>query len=58
MYIRSLSFVCIPYEIKQYTLDQAKKHGYMVKVSTNSKEKLDAFQNRYNRGLKDYPTYV
>ena len=52
------------YEIKQYTFDQARKHGYEVKVSKNKKKKLDVYKNgikicavgdiRY----KDYPTYI
>ena len=33
------------YEIKQYTFDQAKKHGFTVKVSSNKKKKLDVYKN-------------
>lgn len=34
----------MPYKIKQYTLDQAKKHGVIVKPSTNKKKKIDVFK--------------
>ena len=33
------------YEIKQYSIDQAKKYGYTVKVSSNKKKKLDVYKN-------------
>ena len=32
------------YEIKQYTIDQAKKYGYVVKLSSNKKKKLDVYK--------------
>ena len=52
------------YEIKQYSIDQAKKHGYTVKVSTNKKKKLDVFKDNVkvcsigDSQYKDYPTYI
>ena len=33
------------YQIKQYTIDQAKKYGYTVKVSTNKKKKIDVYKD-------------
>ena len=33
------------YEIKQYTIDQAKKYGYTVKVAQNKKKKLDVYKD-------------
>ena len=52
------------YEIQQYSIDQAKKHGYTVKVSTNKKKKLDVFKDNVkicsigDLLYKDYPTYI
>ena len=47
------------YEIKQYSIDQAKKHGYTVKVSSNKKKKLDVYEDSIgNSRYKDYPTYI
>ena len=52
------------YEIKQFSIDQAKKHGYTVKVSTNKKKKLDVFKDNAkicsigDLLYKDYPTYI
>ena len=52
------------YEIKPYTIDQAKKYGYIVKVSTNKKKKLDVFKDNVkvcsigDSQYKDYPTYI
>ena len=52
------------YVIKQYTFDQAKKHGYTVNVSKNMKKKLDVYKDNIkigsigDREYKDYPTYV
>ena len=52
------------YEIQQYSIDQAKKHGYTVKVSTNTKKKLDVFKDNVkvcsigDSQYKDYPTYI
>ena len=52
------------YEIKQYSIDQAKKYGFTVKVSSNKKKKLDVYKNGIkicNIGdsrYKDYPTYI
>ena len=54
----------VHYEIKQYTFDQAKKHGYIVKLSSNRKKKLDVYKGNLkiasigDREYKDYPTYV
>ena len=54
----------VHYEIKQYTIDQAKKHGYRVKLSSNRKKKLDVYKGNLkiasigDREYKDYPTYV
>ena len=52
------------YEIKQYTIDQAKKHGYIVKISSNKKKKLDVYKGNVkicsigDSRYKDYPTYI
>ena len=52
------------YETKQYTFDQAKKHGYTVNVSKNMKKKLDVYKDNIKIGsigdsrYKDYPTYI
>ena len=52
------------YEIKQYTFDQAKKHGYTVKLSSNKKKKLDVYKNGAkiasigDSRFKDYPTFL
>ena len=35
----------MPYEIKQYSIDQAKKHGYTIKISSNKKKKLDVYKD-------------
>ena len=54
----------VHYDIKQYTLDQAKKHGYVVNVSKNTKKKLDVFKDNIKIGsignskYKDFPTYI
>ena len=54
----------VHYEIKQYTFDQAKKHGYTVKVSTNKKKKIDVYKDNVKIAsigdlrYKDYPTYL
>ena len=54
----------VHYEIKQYTIDQAKKHGYRVKLSSNRKKKLDVYKDNLkiasigDREYKDYPTYI
>ena len=54
----------MPYEIKQYTFDQAKKHGYTVQVSSNKKKKLDVYKNGVKIAsigdlrYKDHPTYL
>ena len=52
------------YQIKLYTIDQAKKHGYTIMVSTNTKKKLDVFKDNVkvcsigDSQYKDYPTYI
>ena len=52
------------YEIKQYSIDQAKKYGYTVKVSSNKKKKLDVYKNGVkiasigDSRFKDYPTFL
>ena len=52
------------YEIKQYSIDQAKKYGFTVKVSSNKKKKLDVYKNGVKIAsigdlrYKDYPTYL
>ena len=52
------------YEIKQYSIDQAKKYGFTVKVSSNKKKKLDVYRdgikicNIGDSRYKDYPTYI
>ena len=54
----------VHYEIKQYTFDQAKKHGYTVKVSTNKKKKIDVHKDNVkiasigDSRYKDYPTFL
>ena len=54
----------VHYEIKQYTFDQAKKHGFEVKVSTNRKKKIDVYKDNVkiasigDSRYKDYPTYI
>ena len=54
----------VHYEIKQYTIDQAKKYGYEVKVSKNMKKKLDVYEDNIKIGsignskYKDFPTYI
>ena len=52
------------YEIKQYSIDQAKKYGYTVQVSSNKKKKLDVYKNGIkiasigDSRFKDYPTFL
>ena len=54
----------MPYSIKQYTYDQAKKLGVQVKPSTNKAKKLDVFKDGVKvtsvgaLGMNDYPTYI
>ena len=54
----------VHYEIKQYTVDQAKQHGYIVKISINEKKKLDVYKDNVkicsigDSRYKDYPTYI
>ena len=52
------------YEIKQYSIDQAKKYEYIVKISSNKKKKLDVYKDNVkicsigDSRYKDYPTYI
>jgi len=52
------------YTILPYTKQQAKKIGVMVKPSTDSKKKVDVFQDGNKVasigaiGYKDYPTFL
>ena len=54
----------VHYEIKQYTIDQAKKYGYTVKVAQNKKKKLDVYKDNVKIAsigdtlYKDYPTHI
>ena len=54
----------VHYDIKQYTFDQAKQHGYIVKVAQNKKKKIDVFKDNVkiasigDSRYKDYPTYL
>ena len=54
----------VHYEIKQYTLEQAKKYRYIVMLSTNKKKKLDVQRKNVkvasigDSWYKDYPTYI
>ena len=54
----------VHYEIKLYTLDQAKKYGYIVMLSTNEKKELDVYRKYVkvasigDSRYKDYPTYI
>ena len=54
----------MPYEIKQYSIDQAKKYGYTIKTSSNKKKKLDVYKDGIkicsigDLLYKDYPTYI
>ena len=52
------------YEIQQYSIDQAKKYGYTIKLSTNKKKKLDVYRDNVklcsigDSQYKDFPTYI
>ena len=52
------------YQTKQYTLDQTRKYGYTVKLSTNKKKMLDVNKDNVkiasigDKEYKDYPTYL
>ena len=43
--IAQRKYSIVLYEIKQYTFDQARKHGNEVKVSKSKKKKLDVYKN-------------
>lgn len=53
----------MPYQITEYTKNQAKKLGVSVKPSTNKKKKLDVFKNNKKVasvgavGYGDFPTF-
>ena len=52
------------YRIKQYTKNQAKKHGVVVKPSRVKGKKIDVFKGGEKvasvgaAGMNDYPTYM
>ena len=54
----------MPYSIKQYTYDQAKKLGVQVKPSTVKSKKIDVFKDGKKvasvgaQGMSDFPTYI
>lgn len=54
----------MPYNITDYTFNQAKKLGVEIKPSTNKKKKIDVFKKGEKvasiggAGYKDYPTYL
>ena len=54
----------MPYKIKQYSYDKAKKLGVEIKPSTNANKKIDVFKNGEKiasigaLGYSDYPTYL
>jgi hypothetical protein len=54
----------MPYNIKQYTYDQAKKLGVEIKHSTNKTKKIDVFKKGKKVcsigafGMNDFPTYI
>ena len=54
----------VHYNIKQYTIDQAKKYGYEVKVAQNKKKKIDVYEDNVkvaslgNSKYKDFPTHI
>lgn len=54
----------MPYRIKQYTKDQAKKHGVSVKPSRVKGKKIDVFKGGVKVasvgaiGYNDYPTFM
>lgn len=54
----------MPYQITQYTRNQALKLGVSVKHSTNPDKKIDVFKNGDKiasvgaMGYGDYPTYM
>ena len=54
----------MPYNIKQYTHDQAKRLGVVVKPSSLSGKKIDIFKGNQKiasvgaSGMNDYPTYI
>ena len=55
----------MPYEIKQYSKDQAKKLNVVVRPSTKGNFKIDVYDSKNNyitsigdKRYNDYPTYI
>lgn len=55
----------MPYQIKQYTKDKAKKLGVIIQQSTRKGKKIDVFDKKGNKiatigalGYSDYPTFL
>jgi hypothetical protein len=54
----------MPYNIKQYTFDKARKMGVEVKPSSVKSKKIDVFKEGKKiasigaLGMNDYPTYL
>jgi hypothetical protein len=54
----------MPYDIKRYTYDKAKKMGVEVKPSSVKSKKIDVFRQGKKlasigaSGMNDYPTYL
>ena len=52
------------YKITEYTINQAKKHGFIIKLSNRKNKKLDVFKNGLFLGsighllYSDYPSYI
>ena len=52
------------YQITEYSKNQAEKLGVQIKLSTNSKKKLDVFKDNIKIasigaiGYGDYPTFI
>ena len=54
----------MPYKIKDYSYNQAKKLNVEIKPSSNKKKKIDVFKNNNKIasigaiGFNDYPTFI
>ena len=52
------------YKITDYTINQAKKYGFITKASTCKNKKLDVYKNGVKLGsvgnimYSDYPSYI
>ena len=52
------------YKITEYTINRAKKHGFIIKVSTRKNKKIDVYKNDVFLGsignllYSDYPSYI